>query len=224
MRLRAPVSGRLSGVVILVMTLSIAVAASSIAGFTHGTQTASQQTPRFTLNAPPFQIVSFGYSPSSVTVGSQVQGNVQLSGGTAPYYAWLNGTPPGCNPQSSPYTTNNTSNPFNCTPTAQGNYNVHLDVVDSSIPSNHQTRTATLTVNSNSSGNNGGNGSGSGGFSLPSGLFTTLILFGVVFLSAIVALAAGVIASAVMVSRRLRQLNETLGQQRKEQGGFKPPT
>jgi hypothetical protein len=105
---------------------------------------------------------------------------------------------------------------FNCTASSSGTYNVHLDALDSAAPPNKVSQTATLTVNSNGNGGGGGgSGSNNGGgsnssFQLPSSLLSMLLIFGLVFLGAIVALAAGVIATAVLVSRRLRQLTETM--------------
>jgi len=51
-----------------------------------------------------------------------------------------------------------------------------------------------------------------------------LLLFGAVFIGAIVALAAGVIVMAVLLSRRLRQLNETMSRSNPPPSEEKPPT
>lgn len=165
------------------------------------------------------QITSFSYSPGTSTVGSQVQGNIQVSGGTTPYHAWLNNTPPGCQPSMVPYVTSNASTTFGCRPSSAGTYNVHLDVLDSAAPPARASQTASLTVNSNSgNGNGSGNGSGKSngsGFSLPAGLLPLLTTFVFVFLGAIVALAAGVIAVAVSISRGMRKLNATIAAQQK---------
>ena len=161
----------------------------------------------------PVGISSFSFQPSSVTVNSQTSGSVSISGGTPPYFLWFNNTPPNCGPQSTPVTTSSQPFQFNCQPSATGNYNVHLDIADSSSPAGHNSASASLTVNSNSgngNGNNGGNGSGTNGFSLPSGLFQVALLVSLAFVGSMVALAAGMVATAVILSRRLRQLKEVL--------------
>ncbi|HKS59703.1 MAG TPA: hypothetical protein VJS68_02870 [Thermoplasmata archaeon] len=174
-------------------------------------------------DAAALRVVTFSYSPSTVTSGTTIQGTIDLAGGVAPYYAWLNNTPAGCQPPTTPYLTNNLSNTFNCSPSTTGTFNVHLDIVDSSAPVMRASSTTTLTVNSNSSGTGNGNGNNSGNpFSFPSGLLTLVTIFGAIFLGSLVALAAGVIATAVMVSRRLRQLTEAMKLQSAPPTGDKP--
>jgi hypothetical protein len=105
-------------------------------------------------------------------------------------------------------------------------------------PPDKTSQTTTLTVtdgnngigNGGSSGNSGSNGSNgssgggdNGGFQIPSTLITMLMLFGIVFLASIVALAAGMIAVAVLVSRRLRQLTETMAKVNTQPSVAKPP-
>jgi hypothetical protein len=181
-------------------------------------------------NTAPLQILGFSFSPSTVSQGSQSQGSIQLSGGTPPYYAWLNNSPPGCQPPTVPYVTSNPSNTFSCQPSGTGVFNVHLDVSDSSNPTGHQSQSTTLTVNGNSNSNGNGSGNGNnnngskGGLSLPGGLLYLVTIFGIVFLGAVVAIAAGVIATAVVLSRRIRQVNETLAAQQKSMPPSKPPT
>jgi hypothetical protein len=171
------------------------------------------------------QVVSFFFSPATVSSGTQTQGTIQLSGGVLPYRAWLNNSAPGCQPPSSPVVTSNATTVFNCQPNSPSTYNVHLDVLDSGSPAARVSATATLQVNSNGNGNSGGSGksNGSGGLSLPSGLFGLLTIFAAVFLGTMVAIAAGVIAIAVSVSRRLRQINETLAAQMKPPADVRPP-
>lgn len=176
-----------------------------------------------------FSIPVFQFSPGTVTLGQGAQVTITFSGGTAPFYAWLNNTPPGCSSQPRPVVTSNTTSNFNCQPTGTGSFTVSLTVVDSSAPAQKAERSATLTVNPNGSsgGGSGGGGSGGGGtngsgFSLPSGLLTTLTLVGLVVVGALVTIAAGTVATAVVVSRRLRQINETLARQGTHDSG-KPP-
>jgi hypothetical protein len=184
-----------------------------------------------------FQIASFSFSPAQTAAGNEIQGSVTLSGGTAPFYLWFNGTAPGCGPSSNPVTLSGPSMQFNCTPSSAGSYSVHLDALDSTSPPDKASQTAPLTVTNNNengnggsngnSGSNGGNGSSgggnNGGFSIPSTLITMLMLFGIVFLASIVALAAGMIAVAVLVSRRLRQLTETMAKVSSPATQAKPP-
>jgi len=122
------------------------------------------------------------------------------------------------------------SNTWNCTPTTSGTYNVHLDAYDNM--GTKQQATATLTVQSGNGGSGSGSGNGSGTNPL-AGLDTvlpTLFIFAFVFLGALVALAAGVVAMAVLVSRRLRQLTEAMKGDRdgpkspEDVSDAKPPT
>ena len=174
--------------------------------------------------------VSFSYSPSTTAANSQTQGMVTFSGGSVPFKVWLNQTPPGCDPGAQPFVTSTYTNTWNCTPTTAGTYNVQLEAYDNT--GTKQTATATLTVQSGGGNNGNGNGNGSGTNPL-AGLDTvlpTLFIFAFVFLGALVALAAGVVAMAVLLSRRLRQLTEAMKGDRdgpkspKETSDAKPPT
>ena len=151
--------------------------------------------------------VSFSWSPSTVDVNTPTQGMVTFSGGSIPFNVWLNQTPPGCAPSSQPFVTSNYSNSWQCTPTASGTFNVHLDAVDST--GTREFATATLTVQG---GGGGGSGTGNGTNPLSGlqDLLPTLFAFAIIFLGSLVALAAGVIAMAMLVSRRLRQLTEAM--------------
>jgi uncharacterized membrane protein YgcG len=169
--------------------------------------------------ATPVTISGFSFQPSTISVNAQTSGSVSLSGGTAPYFLWFNNTPQGCAPPSIPVTTSSMQFQFNCQPSATGAFQVHLDVADSSTPAGHNSMSTSLTVNSNSgngngnnggSGGSGGGGNGSSGFSLPSGLLQVALLLSLAFIGSMVALAAGMVATAVILSRRLRQLKEVL--------------
>lgn len=158
-------------------------------------------------------IANFHFSPNQISQGSSTQGSFTITGGTPPFYLWVNNSAPGCAPPANPFETSNTSMSFSCSPSGTGNFNVHLDVVDSATPAGHASAQAQLTVNPSSSGGGGssGNNTGNGsGLNLPAGLFQVALLFGIVVLASIIAIAAGTIAIAVSVSRRLRQINETL--------------
>jgi hypothetical protein len=168
-------------------------------------------------STPPLSIVSFGFQPSSVDVGSSTTVGVTLSGGTSPYLLWFNSSVPGCEPPNSPVTSSSTQYQFSCQPSESGSFSVNLDVVDSSTPAFRASNVADLNVASNNNGNNNnnnngnGNGSGSGGgLTLPTGLESLVLVIGLVFLGTMIAIAAGTIATAAVVSRRLRQINETL--------------
>jgi hypothetical protein len=161
-----------------------------------------------------------------VNVNAQTQISYSISGGSAPFKIWVNGSAPGCNPQTNPFTTSNASDRFSCSPNMAGTYNVMVQVQDN--VGNRGSTSTTLTVNTgngNGNGNGSGNGSGStSGFQLPAALVATVTLFAAIFIGAIVALAAGVIATAVLLSRRLRQLNETLSKANPETDEPKPPS
>jgi hypothetical protein len=171
-------------------------------------------------------ISQFSFNPSNVNQGSQVSGAVDLLGGTPPYYLWFNDTPPGCSPSSNPVSINSPSYSFQCNPSSTGSYQVHLDVVDSSVPATKASQFASLNVNSNNNGNNNSNNGGNTSLSslLPGGFLTFGIILLVVFLGAVVAIAAGVVALAILVPKRLRQLNETLAKSGLPPKEPKPPT
>lgn len=155
--------------------------------------------------------VSLNFSPNPVNVNAQTTGSYAIAGGTGPYTIWENNTPPGCGPQSVPFQTPNPSGSFTCTPTATGPFNINVDVEDSTGA--HASTQTTLTVNSQSGGGGGGSGTGgngTGGFSLPSDLVNMVFLVIVLFLVALFAMAAGIIAMAALVSRRLKQLTKAM--------------
>ncbi len=156
--------------------------------------------------------VSLSFSPNPVSANTQTNGQINFAGGPGPYKVWINNTAPGCGPQSNPMSFSLPQNSFTCTPTAAGTYNIHLDAFDNATPMNRASYSYTFTVQSSGGGSGTGNGSGTGttGFSLPSELITTMITFAVIFFAGLFALAAGVIAMAVLISRRLRQLTEAM--------------
>ena len=202
-----------TGVVVLAGLLTLAgllAVAGVLPAFPAQQSVGAHGAGRVTAAAPALSIASFSFNPSTIQANSSTQVSIQLSGGTPPFYAWLNNTPPGCQPGSVPEVTSNFSNSFSCSPTASGTFTVHLDVMDSAVPASKDSRSATLTVNSGSGGGGGGGGGGNGSFSLPSGLLATVTLLALVFLGALVAIAAGTVATAVVLSRRLRQVKEAL--------------
>ncbi len=220
---------RQGGVIAAVlMVLLVVGSASGILGFS----VAPAQSSAIRLATQAAFTVGLSFSPNPVSAGTQTQISLQFTGGSTPFTVWVNGSAPGCGPQQNPFTTNNFSNNFSCTPTSSGTYNVHIDAFDSS--GTKGSTASTLTVNTgsggcttNCGGNNGsnsGNGSGSGGFSLPEGLVTTLFTFALVFFAGLFALAAGVIAMAVLISRRLRQLTEAMKPREPAPPESKPPT
>lgn len=82
--------------------------------------------------------------------------------------------------------------------------------------------TAAVTFHAFDNGSNNNSG-GNGSFSLPSGLVTLALVGGLVFVILLVLIAAGVLALAVLTSRRLRQINETLAQLSAPPKGPTPP-
>ena len=206
--------------------LTVGLLVVLVLGVGVGTPPSIQSAGRLTAAA---FTVSFSYSPSTTAANSQTQGMVTFSGGAVPFKVWLNQTPPRCDPGTQPFVTSTYTNSWNCTPTTAGTYNVLLDAVD-----NTGTRVqtaATLTVQSGgNSGNGNGNGSGTNPLAGLDTVLPTLFIFAFVFLWALVALAAGVVAMAVLVSRRLRELTEAMKGDRDGSKSFedvsdaKPPT
>jgi hypothetical protein len=78
--------------------------------------------------------------------------------------------------------------------------------------------------NGNGSGNNSNSGNNSLGSLIPSGFLTVGLILVLVFMGAIIATAVGMVALAVRVPRRLRQLSETLGNSGLPPKEPKPPT
>jgi hypothetical protein len=111
-----------------------------------------------------------------------------------------------------------------------GSYFVNLDVVDSSVPATKASQPASLNVatsnseNGNGNGNNSSNGNNSLGSLIPSGFLAIALIIVLALIGAIIAIAAGVVALAVLVPRRLRQLNETLAKCGLPPQEPKPPT
>jgi hypothetical protein len=207
--------------------LTVGLLVVLVLGVGVGTPPSNQSAGRLTAAA---FTVSFSYSPNTLAANSQTQGMVTFAGGSPPFKVWLNQTPPGCDPGAQPFVTSTSPNSWNCVPTTAGTYNVHLDAVDSL--GTKQQATATLTVQSSSGGSGSGSGNGSGTNPLAGldAVLPTLFIFAFVFLGSLVALAAGVVAMAVLVSRRLRQLTEAMKGDRdgpkspEEVSDAKPPT
>lgn len=160
--------------------------------------------------------VNFSYSPSTVSVNSQTQISYSISGNgfgpTPPFTIWVNGTAPGCNPPSNPFTTSNASGTFPCYPSSTGNFNVHVDVHDNA--GNRGSTSAYLTVNSNSGGGGSGSGSGNntGGIDLSflQNLLPVVMITGILFLGSTVAIAVSAVALAILVPKRLKQLRKAI--------------
>ncbi len=168
--------------------------------------------------------VNISYSPSTVTVNTPTTMSYSISGGTGPYTIWQNNTPSGCNPPSVPLTTSNPSGSNSCTPTVTGNFNVHVDVQDSL--GNRGSASTYLTVNS---GGSGGSGSGTGGngtgidLSFLQNLLPVVMITGGLFLGSMVAIAVSVVALAILVPRRLKQLRKAIEAQAPTKEATVPP-
>jgi len=195
-----------------------------------GVSVAPARAPTTRLAAEGAFTVSLSFSPNPVPAGTQTQISLSFtSGGSSPFTVWVNGSAPGCAPPTQPFTTPNYTNNFPCTPSSSGSYNVHVDAIDSS---GYKTSTSnTLTVStgnggctSNCGGSGSGNGSGSGGFAIPDSLVATMFMFVMIFFAGLFALAGGVIAMAVLISRRLRQLTEAMKPPEQAPPESKPPT
>ncbi len=158
--------------------------------------------------------VNLSFAPNPVSVNSQTQIQVSISGGSPPYFLWFNASIPGCPPPSQPFQQTTSANTYPCNPSSTGTFNAHLDVADTA--GDHGSASATLNVQSGGSGSGGSGGSnsgnGSGGFNLSGlqDLLGPLMIAGFVFLGATVAIAASAVALAVLVPRRLKQIRKVL--------------
>ena len=171
--------------------------------------------------------VSLSYSPNPVQENTQTTGSYSISGGTSPFTIWQNNTPAGCNPQSNPMTTSSPSGTFTCTPTVAGTFYVHVDVQDSA--GNSGSTPVTLTVNGGSSGGtNGGSSTGNTSgidLSFLQNLLPVVMITGILFLGAVVAIAVSAVALAILVPRRLKQIRKALeGQPMKTPKAESPAT
>src|SRR3989449_7190589 len=108
--------------------------------------------------------VGLTFSPNPVSVDTQMQGTITISGGTTPYSVWINGTMPnGCQPQAQPMQISASPYNFQCTPTQTGQFNPSLDAADN--VGDHGSTSGSLTVQS-SGGGNGGHNTGGGAVSV----------------------------------------------------------
>ncbi len=151
--------------------------------------------------------VSLSFSPSTVQVNGQTTGSYSIVGGTPPFTIWENNTPPGCAPQSVPFSTPNPSGTFSCNPTATGNFNVHVDVQDSA--GNRGSMSAPLSVTGSGSGS-GSNQTGGIDLSFLNNLLPIVMITGILFLASTIAIAASAVALAILVPRRLKQIRKAL--------------
>ncbi len=166
--------------------------------------------------------VNLSYSPSTVPVNGLATGSYSIGGGTPPFTIWMNNTPPGCNPQSLPFTTSNPSGTFDCYPTGTGNFNVHVDVQDS--VGNRGFASAPLSVTSGGGSGSGTNQTGGIDLSFLNNLLPVVMVTGIVFLASTVAIAASAVALAVLVPKRLKQIRKAIeGQGPKSAEPASPP-
>jgi len=188
------------------------------------------KAPSIRLAAEGTFTVSLSFSPNPVPAGTQTQISLSFtSGGSTPFTVWVNGSAPGCSPPTQPFTTPNYTNNFPCTPSSSGSYNVHIDAIDSSGSRSSTSNTLTVSTGnggctSNCGGSGSGNGSGSGGFAIPDSLVATMFMFVMIFFAGLFALAGGVIAMAVLISRRLRQLTQAMKPPEQAPPESKPPS
>ncbi len=155
--------------------------------------------------------VSLSFSPNPVSVGAQTQIQVSISGGAPPFFLWFNSSIPGCGPPQQPFQQNLSSSSYPCSPTGAGTFNAHVDVADNA--GDHGSASATLTVQSNGGGGGGSSsGNGTGGFNLSAlqDLLPILMIVAIVFLASLVAIAASVVAMAILIPRRLKQLRKAI--------------
>ncbi len=153
--------------------------------------------------------VSLSFTPNPVSVGTQTQIQVSISGGVAPYQIWFNATIPGCTPPK-PLQQNQSTNTYRCTPTQSGTFSAYLDAADSA--GNHGSTSASLTVQGGGNTGGTGSGNGTGGFSLSSlqDLLPIVMIVTFVLLASVLAIAASLVALAILVPRRLKQLRKAI--------------
>ena len=135
--------------------------------------------------------VSFSFSPDPVNVNSQTQGTISITGGSQPFFVWINGTTPsGCAPSSQPLQISSPTYSFQCTPTNTGTFSAPVDVADRA--GDHGSTSYSLTVQG-SGGGGSGTGSGSGGnvslvplamATLTVGMYMVMAVVGAVFVKA----------------------------------------
>ena len=154
--------------------------------------------------------VTLSFSPNTLQVNAQTTGNYNIFGGTQPFTIWMNNTPSGCGPPSIPFTTSNASGTFTCYPAVTGNFNVHVDVVDSL--GNRGSTSAPLNVNANTGGGGGSGSNQTGGIDLSflQNLLPIVMITGILFLASTVAVAVSAVALAILVPRRLKQIRKVL--------------
>ena len=153
--------------------------------------------------------VTLSFTPSNLQVNSQTTGSYSISSPNAPYTISMTGAPPGCGPQTNPFTTSNASGTWTCRPTATGNFNVQVNVQDNA--GNSGFAQTTITVNSNTGG--GGSGSNNTGgidLSFLQNLLPVVMITGILFLGSTVAIAVSAVALAILVPRRLKQIRNVL--------------
>ena len=153
--------------------------------------------------------VNLSFTPNPVAEFGTTTGSYSITGGTGPYTIWENNTPAGCNPQSNPMTTPDSSGTFTCSPTVTGTFDVHVDVQDSA--GNSGSTQVTLTVTSSSGGSGSGtNGTGGIDLSFLQDLLPVVMITGILFLGSTVAIAVSAVALAILVPRRLKQLRKAI--------------
>ena len=148
--------------------------------------------------------VNLSFAPNPVSVGSQTQIQVSISGGSPPYYLWLNTSIPNCNPPSQPIQQSSATGNYPCDPTSTGNFNAHVDVADNA--GDHGSASATLNVQSGGSGGTSGNGTNPFNLSGLGDIFGVILIVVVISVACLVATAAAAIVLAVLVPRRLKQI------------------
>jgi hypothetical protein len=151
--------GFLLGIVVLAVGIAL-LAFTFYSAFTVATnpngplKTLSAEVP---IRASATLSVSFSFSPNPVTVNMQTQGTISITGGSQPFFVWINGTTPtGCQPSSQPMQITSPTYNFQCTPSQTGTFNPSVDVADRA--GDHGSTTYSLTVQGSGSPPGGGSG------------------------------------------------------------------
>jgi hypothetical protein len=184
--------GFLLGIVVLAVGIAL-LAFTFYSAFTVATnpngplKTLSAEVP---IRASATLSVSFSFSPNPVTVNMQTQGTISITGGSQPFFVWINGTTPtGCQPSSQPMQITSPTYNFQCTPSQTGTFNPSVDVADRA--GDHGSTTYSLTVQSSGSGSPPGSGSGGNVSLVPLaratltvGMYMVMAVVGAVFVKA----------------------------------------
>ena len=158
--------------------------------------------------------VTLTLSPSSLSSGTELMVNFQITGGQSPYQLQWQGLPSPCSGNAPNSVSTSGSSGFQCNPSQTGSTQVGLQVTDNGAP-NHSVASTMQSLqvtssnnnnnNGNGSNNKGGNGSGNSSSILSNlGSFLSYLLIGAVIVFVLLIITAvSTLATAILVARRL---------------------